>query len=153
MCRPGPASRSSLVLRLWPLGVASVLSVALGLAGGVRQPIRDALLRLDGRLIVPEEARVSARSTTQDSATATVTLRNLTAEPIRIVGASTTCSCIAATRSFPVMLEPHDTISIHFELTVPEDAKPGDPLGSARFFTESRSRVPQVEFLLGSGKL
>lgn len=153
MCRRGPASRSSLVVRLWTFGVASMLSVALGLAGGMRQPIHDALLRLDGRLVVPEEARVAARSTTQDSAAATVTLRNLTARPIRVVGASTTCSCIAATRSFPAMLEPHDTLSIHFELTVPKHAKPGDPLGSARFFTESTSRVPHVEFLLGSGTL
>ena len=146
-----PASPSRCTSRERLLGSACAIAVVLGLLSVVALPLHDAFLRWDRHLVVPVVGRLRAVRGTDNSATATVTLRNLTARPIRVVGASTTCSCIAATNAFPVTLEPYSTISIKFELEVPNETKADDQLGSARFFTESESRVPQVEFVLGAG--
>ena len=132
------------------LGTACAVAVLAGFVSVVPLSARDAILRWNGNLVVPVDVRVLALPKTDNYAAATVTLRNLTANPIRVVGASTTCSCIAATNAFPVTLGPYRKESFNFELAVPKDTRKGDQLGSARFFTESESKAPQVEFALGS---
>ncbi len=145
------AFRRLFAARNWPLACACYTAVLLGALTLVIAPARDTLLRWEGNLIVPVTNRVVALRRTPRQAVATVVLRNLTAEPIRVVGASTTCSCIATKNAFPVTIEPRNQQTVTFDLVVPDHATEGDRLGGAKVFTESESRSPQVVFVLGLG--
>jgi hypothetical protein len=144
------SNRLQQIVRKWLPAYMCSSAVLLGVAAFNYQPIRDTLLRWEGWLVVPVAERIIALPCNPSKAVATVSMRNLSADSIRIVGASTSCSCIAATNAYPATIESCKLGSITFELFVPEGATEGDLLGSARFFIESESRSPQVVFVLGS---
>jgi|GEM_PF-3239658 len=129
---------------------AFTIAALLGAATFACVPISAMLLRWWGWRVVPVADRIVAWPVEPGKAIATVALRNLTADPIRIVGARTSCSCMATTNPFPATLYAYNTTSLTFRMSFPPQAKEGAVIGTARFFIESESRQPHVLFVLGS---
>ncbi len=110
---------------------------------------RDMLLRSEGALFVVEPAIVEfSMPEGADPGEISVSLRSISNHRIRIVGASTSCTCLVPGNQFPLELGIGERRDIVFQVRVPASKRDGGTVGVARFFVEEKSPPVVVEFRL-----
>jgi hypothetical protein len=112
--------------------------------------VNDLLLRLRGTLVIAESQTVFVPQDRADGTAAhKVILRSLSNEPIRLVGATSSCSCVSSGTRFPITLEPLQRQILEYSVHLPERANAGDLLAKIKFFVEADSSPLIVEFRVG----
>ena len=111
--------------------------------------VRGFLLRQNGVLYVAEPAIVKISSTVEGKvANATVNLRSISNRRVRIVGASTSCTCLVPGSQFPIELEPGESRGVHFKINLNDQIRQkGGTVGQATFFVEAESPPVTVQFI------
>jgi hypothetical protein len=110
------------------LGLALLIATILFSAGAARYgSFNNCLAAMRGEALVVVPAVVDLGSVSeQTSKVATFQVRNLTGKSISILGASTSCGCVA-TGDFPVGLGPYETKELALQVS------PGRPRDGSRF--------------------
>lgn len=130
---------------LYALSLAVSIAAAVLLYGFVR----DILLRQSGLLYVAEPAIVKVPAPIEGNvASVDVKLRSISDKPVRIVGASTSCSCLVPGSQFPIELGPGESHSVRFRINVDERTRQkGGTIGQAIFLVEAASPPVMVQFV------
>jgi hypothetical protein len=101
-----------------------------------------------GLVVDPPTVAVSASFAGQKTEVE-VGLVNRTDQPLRIVGAGSSCVCVTPARSFPMVIGPRERGTVKCRVDLGKQAEPGEFLAHVRFFMESSSQPPSVDFTVG----
>lgn len=143
---------STIRISRWRLPLVSIL-ISAALAGAFYGVARDSLLQQSGVLIVAEPAVVEFRAPDDCNVVdVRVTLRNIAGSLLRLVGVSTSCSCLVPVSQFPLILAPGEKRVIHFQVEIDDEIRTrGGTMGRAEFLVEVGSPPIVVEFSLLPG--
>ena len=101
--------------------------------------VRDAVLRNEGVVLVLDQPHLTiSQFDARGVADVTVKMRNITSTSVRIVGASSTCSCVIATDTFPFDLPAGQSHQVSLQAKLTDQLQPnGGVAARIRFFVET----------------
>lgn len=131
------------------LPIALVLALVLGVAVARYGSVSAALGALRGQGIVADAHTKSLGTVTVgQTVTLPFTLRNVTSEPIRIVGNRTSCTCTVADDSLPIDLPPRGKRTVR--VSVKPRAPKLDFRQNVQFYTDSPTQSRLIFNIVGT---
>ncbi len=119
----------------WAGGFAALLAVMFGIGISVFGSTEAAIAELRGESLGVTPAVLDFGSGTPGVLlTTSVTVRNYTSRPVRLIGGTSDCSCIT-TQNMPVTIEPGESTTIGVKLKVPS-ANAGQLTKRVELFTD-----------------
>ncbi len=133
----------------WAFGLVAVLALTLGAGVLLYGSPSAALAKLRGDTLTVDRSHIDfGHGQAGDILTQQVTVTNWTDGPLRIIGGTSDCSCIA-TNDLPITLAPGEAKSVSIEYKVPQSDKPGITSRKATLLTDSPKR-PNLDLTLSA---
>jgi len=139
-----PRLRQYAVGILAPLAVATVFSGVLWLlASSGRLPL-PGLMRGPKLVSIDPSPKATFQAREGDTVTAKFTVRNITEQPLRLLGATTSCGCTVVATEFPIELRPGEPGTLTVQMHVGPPESDGTSRQEARLLTNRDGMVPPL---------
>jgi hypothetical protein len=121
-----------------PALTAITLAVSVAVAYVLYGTIQHFLLSQSGYLVVTEPETITF-SAPRDAEFVDVParLRNISGKRVRIVGASSSCTCLTLDDRLPLALEPFGTCEVHFRIRIVKGQEKAAAISTSTLFVEA----------------
>jgi hypothetical protein len=138
-----PLVRQYALAVLSPLAIAAVVSsIAWHISSG-RLVLPEAMLG-SGLVSIDPSPKAIFRSREGDKVTAKFTVRNVTDQPLRLLGANTSCGCTVVEKVFPVELRPGESMTLMIQMQVGQSGDDGKFRQEAHLLVNRDGMVPPL---------
>jgi hypothetical protein len=146
LARPRAESADAVGLR-WVGGVAAVLVALLATSFLIFGSAEAAVAKLRGQTLTNTSHLDFGTGTPGTVATATATVHNWTDAPLRLIGGTSDCSCLA-TQDLPITIPPNGSVEVSVKLKIPAGT-PGQLTRSVEFLTDC-PKHPRLRLTAGA---
>ena len=133
VARPNPEPSGTLGLRLVG-GVGAVLAVLFAASLLLFGSAEAAVAKLRGQTLTTTSHLTFESGTVGEMRTTTATVRNWTDAPLRLIGGTSDCSCLA-TEDLPITIPPNGGVEVRVRLKIPAGT-PGQLTRTVEFLTD-----------------